>query len=252
MYNALDGFEKFLNEVFHVDREKQPALVKPAANLLIGGQLKVGETQKKMAEAKQYLNLIKSWQVMATQINRYNLWSNQLLNKKEVMTPRDWEVLQRASAKVLEAKNEILDIKDDTTLADLGAADDLKSAYSQLAYLGSRYKVWKAPEELTYRWLQKGGSIHRLVKWLQEAEFVSLPSEEAAVIERYSRLIGDAGVLFLAVIVAILIGLTQIYFDKTFGTLQDYLTLIFIGGGSQVVVKGLVDTITQLRSPLKA
>lgn len=250
---ALHGFEEFLNGVFHVDGDRQPALVKPAANLLIGGTLTVGATQKIMAKAKMYLDLIKSWQVMATQINRYNLWSIRLLKKKDDMTPGDWEVLHQASAKVLEAKNEILDAKDDTTLADLGAADDLKRAYSQLAYLGSRYDVWKAPEELTDRWFLKGGSsIHRLVKWLQEAEFVSLPSEEAAVIERYSRVIGDAGVLLLAVIVAILIGLTQIYFGKTFGTLQDYLTLIFIGGGSQVVVKGLVDTITQLRSPLKA
>ncbi len=266
LYTALEGFDKFLSEEFPVDR--QPALVKPSANLLRGDSLTVGATQKIVAKAKEYIDLINAWQVMAAQIKRYSLWSIRLSNKKDDMTSGDWEVLQRASAKVLEAKNEILDAKDVNTLADLGAADDLKRAYGQLAYLGGRYGVWEAPEErkdqkkreegfnLMLVSCSLGGIIleytSKLKEWLQQAKFVGITPEEAAVIERQSRWIGDAGVIGLAVIVAILTGLTQLYFDKTFGTLQDYLTVILIGAGSQVALKGLVDTITQLRRPLKA
>jgi len=272
LYTKFKDFEKFLNEVFPVDR--QPALIKPAAELLKGRSLGVGETQKIIGDAKEYSDLIESWKAMAAQIKRYNLWGIRLSDKKKVMTPGDWEVLQHASAKLLEAKNEILDARDDATLVALGATDDLKHAYGQLAYLGGRYRVWEAPEELKGSQTQEQdfnlllslsmsfkdiglgainlGYTNNLLEWLKQANFVSFTPEEAAVIERRGRWIGDAGVLGFAVIVAILTGLTQLYFGRTFGTLQDYLTVILIGAGTEVALKGLVETITQLRRPLKA
>jgi hypothetical protein len=161
---------------------------------------------------------------------------------------------------------------DANILVELGAADDLKRAYSQLAYLGARYRVWEAPEELNDRQKQKDdlnlilsscmsfgaidlGGINlgyiNFEDWWKQAEFVSFTPEEAAVIQQTKRWIGDFSVLVFTLFVAVLTVLTQFYFGKTFGTWQDYLTVVFIGAGSQVVLPVLVDTITKLRKPLK-
>ena len=267
LQTALEDFAKFLCAEFLVDR--QPAFVRPATDLLKGGPLAVGAAQKITIHANGYVNLIKAWQVMAAQIKRYELWGYKLSDKKD-MTAGDQEVLQRARAKVMEAKNEMLDAMDAATLADLGSAEDLRRAYTQLAYLGSRYGVWEGPEEeknqeqrdegfraMKLCWKIELPAIKLdgdklMYKWRQQAKFVSIESEKVAKIEQVIRWLGDAGVIGLAVAVAILTGLTQLYFSKTFGTFEDYLSVILLGTGTQVTLKGLTETIKKLRTPLKA
>lgn len=48
----------------------------------------------------------------------------------------------------------------------------------------------------------------------------------------------DRGVLILTGVVAILTGLNQFYFDKTFGTPGDYIQLFVLGAGTYVAVNG--------------
>jgi hypothetical protein len=52
----------------------------------------------------------------------------------------------------------------------------------------------------------------------------------------FSKASDDRGVLILTGVVAILTGLTQFYFGKTFGTLGDYIQLFVLGAGTYVAV----------------
>jgi hypothetical protein len=100
------------------------------------------------------------------------------------------------------------------------------------------FGIWKPPD-----WEELFG------KWRQKAKHFDITSEKAVTIERTFRGMIDLVVLGLTVGLAILTVLTQSYFGKTFGTTADYITLILLGAGSEVVLNGLVGTITRLRKP---
>jgi hypothetical protein len=57
----------------------------------------------------------------------------------------------------------------------------------------------------------------------------------------------ELGVIFLAIIVAVLTGLTQFYFGKTFGTWGDYLYLVLLGAGTHVAVKSTQSATVRLK-----
>jgi hypothetical protein len=248
LQEELESFVKFLDEEFPVYR--QPALVTPAANLLKGGPLEVGAAQKIISQVQQYVNLIKTWQDMAKQIRRYELWAEELQKKEDDMTQVDKEMLHLAQAKLMEAENEMLDAKDAATLADLGAAEDLRHAYGQLAYLGSRYEVWEAPEKGVIR---KGGLKLLVTDLLKQAKFIYIsPEAVAVVIHRAIRRLSDRVLLALTVAAVTIASLNQFYFGKTFGKLEDYVTVILVGIGTPLAFKVLIDTITQLQKPIKA
>jgi hypothetical protein len=263
LQTSLEDFAKFLSEEFVVDRT--PALVKPVAVLLKGRPFGVGAAQKIVVQADEYVNLIETWQVMATQIKRYELWGIKISKSVQYMMPFDLELLQRARARVAEARNEMLDAKDAAALVEMGSVKDLKHAYGQLAYLGSRYKVWVKPEEekssgekqeefklmakRTFGIWKPPDWEELFGKWRQKAKHFDITSEKAVTIERTFRGMIDLVVLGLTVGLAILTVLTQSYFGKTFGTTADYITLILLGAGSEVVLNGLVGTITRLRKP---
>ena len=140
LQESLESFRHFVNDQFPSPRK--PAFVKYAAYLLEGRKLKVGEAQKIKNKADEYVEMVKQWKDMAANIQRYRLWGEKLLEKEseisgttEPMPNWDREMLRRALARVEEASNELLDATDATTLAGLGAAEDLKRAYGHLAYL---------------------------------------------------------------------------------------------------------------------
>src|SRR3712207_5268351 len=153
---ALKSFDMFLKMEYGENRS--PALVKSAASLLNGGPLAVGAIQKITTQAKECVTLIENWRKMAIEIKRYTLWYIRLWAIQR-MTPRHREMLERAGARIIEAKNEMLDAKDTATLANLGTAEDLKHAYGTLAYLGSLYGVWEAPEAQKEQEQRKEGAV---------------------------------------------------------------------------------------------
>jgi hypothetical protein len=90
LQTSLEDFAKFLSEEFVVDRT--PALVKPVAVLLKGRPFGVGAAQKIVVQADEYVNLIETWQVMATQIKRYELWGIKISKSVQYMMPSIWAV----------------------------------------------------------------------------------------------------------------------------------------------------------------
>jgi tetratricopeptide (TPR) repeat protein len=260
LQESLESFRQFVNDQFPSPRK--PAFVKYAAYLLEGRKLKVGEAQKIKNKADEYVELVKQWKDMAANIQRYRLWGEKLLEKEseisgtvEPMPNWDSEMLRRALARVEEASNELLDATDATTLAGLGAAEDLKRAYGHLAYLGGRYKVWVQPDEeerlLDALMAARGWGGFKTGTWFLSECLVITP-EEAAVILQAARWVGDAFVLTLGVALALYTGLTTLYFDKTFGTVANYLSAIALALATPTVLKFLTDAIKQFGTPLKS
>ncbi|MBC8492759.1 MAG: hypothetical protein H8D43_03155 [Chloroflexi bacterium] len=260
LHESLESFRRFVNDQFVVPR--RPAFVKHAAYLLEERKLKVGEAQKIKNKADEYVEMIKQWKAMAAKIRRYRLWGQKLLEKEnelsgtpEPMPNRDSEMLRRALARVEEACNEMLDATDAPALASLGAAEDLKRAYGHLAYLGGRYQVWVHPDEeerLLAAWAEaRGRRKFERERWFLSEPFV-ITAEEAAVIIQAARWTGDVLVLALGVALAFYTGLTTLYFDKTFGTVANYLSAIALALATPTVLKFLTDALKQFGTPLES
>ncbi len=84
------------------------------------------------------------------------------------------------------------------------------------------------------------------------SECLVITPEEAAVILQAARWVGDALVLTLGVALALYTGLTTLYFDKTFGTVANYLSAIALAIATPTVLKFLTDAIKQFGTPLKS
>jgi hypothetical protein len=259
LQTALKGLEEFLPEF---PRDRDPAIAKSAASWLKGRPLKVGEAQDIKDKADEYVKLIDHWRQMAAEVTRYLNWIRKLEKQADMEPWDDQEMLRWASAKVMEAKNEMLDVKDAAMLASLGTDEDLRLAYGTLAFLGGRYKVWEPPqekkskaqrdkeaEEMQDDWGERPPAAENtgFEVWFRDSKPFSIAPAEAAKIERAIRWLGDAGVLVVAVSVALVAGLTHLYFDKTFGTLANYLSAILLGAGTQTALEGLKETIKQMK-----
>jgi hypothetical protein len=55
------------------------------------------------------------------------------------------------------------------------------------------------------------------------------------------RLVGDLLALLTSIVVSIVAGLGTFYFAKSFGSLEDYLTVIVIGSAAQTVLKAVLN-----------
>lgn len=258
-----EQFEQFVNDDFPVTRP--PVLLESVADLLKGSPLPVGGAPKVAAEVKEFVGLLQTWRKLAFQVKRYEVWAMRLTQAVNAgliqISPADQELLQRARARVAEAREEMLDARDTPGLADLGSAEDLRRAYGFLAYLGGRYQLWERPqanktkqESLADARLLCAGlplpQVH-LGALLAQAAGTVLGPLDLPQVDHAVRVLGDLVLVTVAVIVAIVAGLNQYYFGKTFGTVPDYLVVLFLGSAVGAVFKGVADVATQLRAPIK-
>jgi hypothetical protein len=253
--DEMKGLSRFLakNRDFAGKREK-PAFVGSAIDLLKGGQLAVGAATVKGAEAERYTALSKRWQPIAKELKRYESWARRLAESADQMPVDDRRMLHAAGAEVSEAKNDLFAA---LTAADLDAVatdEELRAAYGRIAYLGERYAVPERPPleegeadvaEAKTETRSLGASLFG--GWLSSATFQEIPTALGEAFERSVRWLADAATIGFAVATGVIVGLTALYADGTFGTWKDYLTALGLGGGAGIISKGLVDAITQVR-----
>ena len=278
---ALQGFDKFLKKEWGEDRT--PALVRPAANLLNGGPLAVGAVQKISTQAKEHVALIENWQKMALEVKRYTLWYIRLW-ATQGMIYRHRDMLERAGARIIEAKHEMLDARDAAALAEVGTAADLKRAYGTLAYLGSLYGVWEVPEGKKQRQERKEGAKAmmllaekdvkitdfaptfadpaqqlqaslpaklRFKEWIKNAHNVSVAPITVPKVERNKRWIGNAIALGIILLVGTVALLLTVYSDKPWGTGRDYVAAVLLGVGAPLATQ-LLDTVKEFWGRLRS
>jgi hypothetical protein len=224
---------------------------------------------------------------MANEVDSYLKWIDAL---KVVIPEDDWdgtdkEKLIKAAAKVIEAKYELLQATNQAELEKFSAAQDLKNAYAELAYLSGKYKTppWEQLQELAEipDWLQFEASqiqlnwsapLNQLVQNMRKgrlsqnlmfsipfrrgasAPFESFKSSplESIDLSEALRWLGDLGVVVVSFAAAAVLALQSFYVDKTFGTGFDYLLVILGGTAIQTSVSGIKTLLTNLVAPLKS
>jgi hypothetical protein len=263
---CLDGFARFLKNELRPKRP--PALAVSAAAPLKGGELKANAAKEVSARAKERVDLIATWRNSATRVRRYEAWAALLAEELKHAKPwppkEDANKLTLASAKVVEAENELLDAEDASALKDLGTAEDLKEAYGALASLGAKYDVWppikplSSPKTLTAAPFQDPNApedelaIEPLVDEAEQ-ELPSPPTKTVSMRPVFGKA-WAALALGLGMLLAILgVLATQVYpaAGMPFGTTKDYLAAIVAGATGPVVALFLQGPLTTFLTRLR-
>jgi hypothetical protein len=264
---ALEDLAKFLTEELPLPRA--PRLVLRAAELLKPRQLKVGEAKTLAGEADSCAILVADWQTMGHEAKRYIAWLKQLTQQWDKMEPNERERLRLAGLRLAEALNEMLDVSVKADLEGRGGARDLRSTYDLLAALGAKYGWLPPPETKPSEVAGNMGPLdfdpvtsemlgldptedlgHSLDQWLGEAIAAEGTPARPAALAKSLRWIAGAFALVFSVLVGVAAGLAAFYFDGPWGTWEDYLTVIVVGTAAQLLVQGVVDTVTRLLPPL--
>lgn len=252
--SELRALATFLLERYPVGRT--PQLARKAAGVLKGSNLAVGEATKRASTADGFVNVLKQWREMAEQVLRYETWARYLA--RLVSSDEDKKLLARAAAKLVEVRIELLDAASASDLERVGASRDLDAAYQGLIEIESRLgpvtlPADPRPAEIEIDWQALGfeesllaaidlpGAGHSLETWIEEAVDLTVHGARSVAIHKVWLWIADLGALFIAIVVGVVTGLSIVYFGKTFGTLEDYLTVIVVGAASQVLAKGVLD-----------
>jgi hypothetical protein len=238
--------------------DRKPAFVAVAQAVLKGGDLEVGEATARGGTADSYVSFVDQFKLLAVRVRQLEPWAAALLvdagNNAADWTEFEVQLLYAATAKVLEAKHELLDATDPTALEQLGAERDLDRAYGTFAILGSRHGIWwsdlpaaaptaeEAPALLFA--MPDGGAAASL--GLPAVGELIVAAAKPTVLHKSLGWIADAGVLVLAVVTGLVGALAAFYFGQAWGSTVDYLTAIFIGGGAQLLTSGVGDTVTKL------
>jgi hypothetical protein len=281
--HALKRLTDFLNTRFRTP--DAPRLVVPAAALLKGPEprsttedtlqapgpptLLVGQALATKDAAQAAIELIATWRRLAEDLLSYEAWWVRLANKATAedttWPPSDVEKLKDAVSRLAEAKYELLTVVHARDLTELDTAGDLKRAYADLAYLSGQHGGWPTlhPEALyvtdTHLALfalpatvtrMLGGlpedAEHTLETWLDRAPAVGGHGATVAQLSATGGIVLAGLALVMTVGAAILTGLSGFYFGKNWGTVEDYLTVIGVAAGAQVVVQTVTGAIGRL------
>jgi hypothetical protein len=266
----------------HLPIDRQPAIALTASALLRPGQLVVGEATIRARKAKESLKAIEQWTELAQALRRYEVWYRVL---EELSVPaqghnfsaHDLAALQEIYTAIGKARNELLEAADADVIGELGIREHLTRIYSQLAQLGAKYNRWvisePPPAGSNQTWptlkLEKGGVLENIpaevrnkiatmqeqlpdtisdsASWRQNADVLTISAEKTVELGQTKRFIGDTMVVVLSVTTGTVASLSAFYFGKTFGTVEDFLTVIFVGTAAQAFLKPVTDTLAQLR-----
>jgi hypothetical protein len=267
---ALADLVQFVDDDFPLP---EPRLAGHAAALLKGRQLKVGEAKELAADADATTKLVKRWTTMARELKRLNAWWRQL-NKT---VPRsDWEDVERldlAGLTVAEATHELLDVREAADFKELRSVRSMQSAYDLLAGLGAKYG-WMSPvdpelpavdDEVKTRLAEHHPMASMLLMFVRPprdradavAKLVAAatPGEGTpalpALLSPALRPVAAALVIALSVATGVAAGLVAFYFGKSsWGTVEDYITVIVVGASAQLLVQGVADTVGKLLPPV--
>jgi hypothetical protein len=266
----------------HLPIDRQPAIALAANALLQPGELAVGEATIRARKARESTEAIEHWTELAQILRRDEVWYRVLEELSAPgsgrnFSPEDFAALQEIYAAIGEVRNELLESVDAEAIGQLGISERLTHTYSQLAHLGAKYNVWVISEppraDSEDAWprlkLDKGGQLEDIpvgvrskladireqlpnavsdsASWRQNADVLKISAAKTVELGRTKRFIGDAMVVVLSVATGTVASLSAFYFGKTFGTVEDFLTVVFVGTAAQAFLKPVTDTLAQLR-----
>ena len=224
-----------------------------AASALLNGRLNVGEAVARGRAAREAVALLERWRDLAARARRYERWLSTLRALGE-LPPAEARLLDFADATLFEVARELLDAADGATLERLGTAEELDRVYDALARVGGAHDAWlpvdPAPGQET-RLELFGGRLRERLDGRgggaddREAEVVARAARAAKLVQAGSRA-ADVAVVALAVFSGVLAGLVAFYFGKTWGSLSDFLTLVFAGTAATALAQGVLDQLAKV------
>jgi hypothetical protein len=238
---------------------ERPELLARAAEPLAAAQMDVGDATERAKRAGELASLLKRWRDLASRVLLYAVWLGEIAARPEGERPRgehDEEALAYAGVDLWGVRTALFQAEALDDFDRIRTSSELQSAFGAIAYLGNKYRVAMPPAD---KEPSQPSTALRSVGYpapsgtaLTEAEVLqepaSIETEPAEPVElptaRRALLAVDVLALIVTVGAAIIAGLSAFYFGKSFGTVEDYLTVIFAGTAAQIVSKAILDQLS--------
>jgi hypothetical protein len=237
-----------------------PELVKAASELLGGEKLGVGGATKRVKEAEALLPMLASWHELMANFMEHVVWLKALTDTRVAQ-----DKLRCSGVKMSGLRQRLFEVKDGSELAALRSSASLWTTLDRIAYLAQTWNVprpdrFKSPLPLdrddnldlksvgkleldAIGYFSAKGDALKFDEVLDHpAGVVVEPAKPATLPEpRRLRIVGDLLALATTTVVSIVAGLSTFYFTKSFGTFEDYLTVIVVGSAAQTLLKGILN-----------
>ncbi len=274
----LDAQAKATTKMLHfVGVSDVPAILKAASTLLRDAPVGVGGATKRMKEAEALQPTLAAWHELAEEFVTHVVWLKLLTavapNDARSATPFRRDELYRCGVGLAGYRQRLFAVKGADELAALNASEGLWRTFDEIAFLAQRAgkrrpdlaaarrppgdpqlplkpdgdldleRIGTRPLE-TVGYPTKQGDPLTFAEVLDEpAGVVIEPAKPARLPDpgRRVRQIGDAAVLLLTLIASVVTALSTFYFNKSFGSATDYLTVIVIGAAAQTLLKGVLN-----------
>jgi hypothetical protein len=208
--------------------QQRPTCYETAKLLCQGGELTLDEFAKKAVQVDKAIILAGKWDAWQKAL----AWARDRLAELQGMTPDEEKLATDARQ---QANSAWVDLWTATDLDDLAAHQteaEVAAAVDGVSRLLHRLPL-RAAHLLDFSaWAEQEGAI---LPVMPVKDLPAAPEDRAKRAQRALRL-GDGVVLGIAVVVALATGLSQLYFGKNFGSLDDWLKALTWGAGAKLGV----------------
>lgn len=244
LHGCLLELEEFLDGDDWAD---EPVFRDRAWRLLAGGELPVGGSIELRDKADGYAALTGEWLRLARLVSKLEADAAGLIAGIGAMTDFDQQLLASSRSQAAEAGDRLRAIAKPGEI-DAAVEASVHAVDGSVTYLRERYPETSEHfnARAAFRALRRERSPDRSGDEIRGAgPLPKLPEVAVKLVQRGLRMVLDLGVIALAVSTAVVASLSAFYFGETWGTTEDYLTVILIGTGAQVVVKAITDAVEQ-------
>jgi hypothetical protein len=245
--------------------DRTPACVTRAARLLGAGTLNVGSAKGLAARADQQARYLEDWRGLLESALRYDGWRRRLAvmptrarkgPSSGSITTADRRLLEAATAALRTAEFDLFEAPDAASLDHRGTVARLDRVRDDLCLLRevyeSRIPAGSVPPPRDAP-LLGGDAVPaadgvELATLIEQVDPVTVRDAEPVRVRDTLRTLGDVLALAFSIAIGVLATLVILYFGKTFGSLEDYLTAFAAGATSQLLVSGLIATLGQMQA----
>lgn len=233
-----------------------PELLTRARALLKEREYSVGDATARSKKAGELSAMLETWLGLAKRVIGDEAWLLALATKVKTGTKKrvpkaDRDALDELETQVRAIHEELFRAIGDQDLERLRISGRIEKAHSQISYLGGKLEVQKPAEGPATLLAKEAVSAvdNRFEDAFSSGDLSSksgsVSSNRATAVKlpehKFFIVLGDTLVLLMAIVVAIVGGLAAFYFGNTWGTTEDYLTVILAGTGAQLLITAILD-----------
>jgi hypothetical protein len=219
-----------------------PQFYTVALSLLEGEPLTLEEFKELREKIKKVKKLAESWGDLEKTVWWIRERMADLKQLHDKMTPAEQKLLDGAYQDANSAWVDLWLATDDADLEERGAKAELASAQDAVRRL---YHVRRPPAPPAPEWRKEEKEKLYLPSPLEVTELPEEP-EKRALYARQALLLGDGALVVIGTAIALVTGLTELYFTENFGTFANYLAALIWGAGTQASVTVLNTALGRL------